>query len=352
MTTMDDLFKEYLHRIQPPQKAVKRAAASHGPLRADLEKDEAYGPFVVDTMLSGSYGRDTAIFGIKDVDVIVKTAFALSDLQERMNDNETEQDCLLRLTQEAIERTGRAARTKPRRRSVHVTLPEDNETDLPELTMDIVPVRIQFGVDGDPMKISDCELVQWFDTYPNTQLSDSEARNLRSLDIVDRHGYKPTVKIFKAWKRVHYGSQKTPKGFILECLTASYHNPYAIHWIDAVHDLFQGICNQWPDPDNLLLLPDEIPHVRDVSDWSLYPIPIAKTVEQAQGVLKKIHRHLALIKQAKEEAEEDLTTSAKTLRRVFGDDCEDICFPLPEDLQESNRSYGSRSNVREAPPFA
>ena len=81
-------------------------------------------------------------------------------------------------------------------------------------------------------------------------------------------------------------------------------------------------------------------------------IPIAKTREQAQKLLKKLHSHLEIIEQAMEEAEEDLTKSAKTLRRVFVDDCDVICFPLPEDLEESNRSQKSRSDVREAPPFA
>jgi hypothetical protein len=351
MTTMDDLFKEYLRRIEPTDQAVRRASESHNPLRDDLKADKEYGPFVENTMLSGSYGRDTAIFSIKDVDAIIKTSFTLADLQERKEDGETVQECLLRLTQEAIQRTGRAARTRKARRSIHVKLPEDGEDDMPELTMDIVPVRIQAGANADPMTISDRELCQWFDTYPNTQLSDSEKRNKRSKVIGDRRSYKPLVKIFKAWKRVHYRTQKTPKGFILECLTARFHNPGATHWIDAVHDLFQNICDEWPNPDNLPLYPS-IPEVPDVSDSSPHMIPIAKEREQAQRVLRKIHRHLELIKQAMEEAEEDLTKSAKTLKRVFGDDCDDICFPLPDDLEESSRSHKSRSDVREAPPFA
>lgn len=351
MTTMDDLFREYLHRIQPSPQAVKRAAESHEPLRKDLEADEEYGPFVVSTMLSGSYGRDTANFGIKDVDTIIKTKFTWLDLQERKRDEETEQECLLRLTQEAIKRTGRAAKTQKARRSIYVELPEESDQKLPALTMDIVPVLNKNGADTDPMTISDRELSQWFDTYPNTQLADSIARNDRSKKIGDRHSYKPLVKIFKAWKNANYHRQKTPKGFVLECLTASYHNPNAEHWLDAVHDLFQNICNQWPDPENLPAYP-KIPEVHDVSDLAPYMIPIAKSREQAQKVLKKFHSHLELIKQAMDEAETDLTKSAQTLRRVFGNDCDTICFPLPDDLQENKGNQRSRSNVQEAPPFA
>lgn len=360
MATLDDLFKEYLCRIEPLEKAVKRAVNAHKPLREDLEKDSVYGPFVVRTILSGSYGRDTAIFWIKDVDVIIQTSFTINDLRERCREGETEQLCLLRLTQEAIRRTGRAARTRKARRSIHVTLPEEtNEKGelVPELTMDIVPVLVPFDKDSDPMTIADKDLEGWYTTYPNTQLKDSEERNQQSAILVDRHSYKPLVKIFKAWKKVHFGGAKTPKGFVLECMTAQYHNPDASRWVEAVRDLWQNICDTWPDPDALSGDPPTVP---DISNLAPEPIAIAKTLDEAKGVLSKIHRHLALVNQAIEEAETDITKSAKTLRRVFGQDCDDICFPLPDDLDGGNSRTStksspfirkSQSDVREAPPF-
>lgn len=352
MTTMDDLFEKYLSQIEPTKEAITRASESHNPLREDLEKDEMFGPFVDSSMLSGSYGRDTSIFTIKDVDVILKTTFTKVDLRERKWSSETEQQCLLRLTRDAIERTGETANTKPARRSIYVELEEDEDDDMPALTMDIVPVLIQNRSDTDPMTISDRELGEWHDTYPNTQLSDSVARNKRSKKIGGYHSYKRLVKIFKAWKQVHFyagpDKPKSPKGFILECLTAKYHNPSAEHWLDAVHDLFANICEAWPDPDNLPAEPD-IPMIPDVSDSAPHLIPIAKTRDEAKKIFRTIHQHLALIKQAQAEAEDDLTKAAKTLRRVFGDDCDDICFPLPEDVDGAQKS---KSNVREAPPFA
>jgi hypothetical protein len=356
MTTMNDLFIEYLKRIQPTPKAVERASKSHNPLREDLEKDEEFGSYVETTMLSGSYGRDTAIFGIKDVDVIIKTKFTLGDLWKKKEDNETLQECLLRLTQEAIKRTGRTIKkhgARTRRRSILVRLPQNDDEDLPELTMDIVPVLVQSEASKDPMTISDRELSQWFDTYPNTQLTDSEKRNQASSYLVDRRHYKPLVKIFKAWKQANFRSYKTPKGFVLECMTANFHNPLAESWVDAVLDLFQNICDEWPNPDTL----GYVPEVPDISDSSPNMVRIAKAddVEGAKRVLKKIHAHLELIKQAQEEAEEDLEKAAKTLQRVFGSDCDVVCFPLPGDLEENSGQSGTRksaSNVTETPPFA
>jgi len=366
MTTLDKLFQEYLSAIEPSEAAVDRAVAAHKELRKDLEQDEKYGSFVERTLLSGSYGRGTAILYIKDVDVIIQTILTLEDLRSQKQQSETEQECLLRLTQEAIKRTGRAAKTRKRRRSIHVKLPAEindmGEEQVPELTMDIVPVLIQTDKDQDPMTIADKDLGAWYDTYPITQLSDSIDRNDESSRIGDRHHYKPLVKLFKAWKQVHFRSSKTPKGFVLECLTAKYHNPEAEHWAEAVRDLFQNIRDAWPYPDYL----SYIPEVPEISDSAPYQIPIAKTVEEAQKVLRKIHQHLALVNQAIEEAETDIARSAKTLQRVFGQDRGSVRFPLPDDNDDSDicddeegnvrksspYSVTSRSDVREAPEFA
>lgn len=356
MATLDNLFLQYLHQIEPSDEAVERAANSHNPLREDLEKDEQYGTFVIRTLLSGSYGRCTSTFFIKDVDVIIQTSFTKLYLQTNKRASESEQEYLLRLTKEAIDRTGRVARTMKRHRSIYVTLPKGTselDESAPDLTMDIVPVLIQTNKDCDPMTIADRDLAKWDDTYPLTQLADSEERNQKSSVIMDRRSYKPLVKIFRAWKQVHFSSTKTPKGFVLECLTARYHTPNAQHWIEAVRDLFRNICQAWPDPNILI----SVPEVPDISNLAPRTIPIAMKLDEAQAVLQKIHDHLTLVEQAIQESKTDLVKSAKTLQRVFGQDYEGIYFPLPEDengggrASKSSPMVVSKSDVREAPQF-
>lgn len=366
MTTLDDLFRAYLSSVEPKKEAVDRAKEAHESLRKELESDSIYGPFIMGTMLSGSYGRDTSIFHIKDVDIIIKTNFTEQYLYQKKETDETVQECLIRLTQEAIKRTGRAASAKKARRSVHITLPEEvndiGDITAPELTLDIVPVIIQTTGNQDPMTIADRgdedTFCNWYNTYPNTQRDDSVTRNAQSYYIVDRFSYKPLVKIFKAWKRVHFSSYKAPKGFILECLAATHHNPKAEHWMDALHNLFQNLCTAWPYPDLLI----SVPEIHDISNSAVRTIPIAKTIEEVQRTLKKIHKHLELIEQAADEAETDLEKAATTLQRVLGQDKASVYFPLPSDFDGDDGSGGStrksspfvsksKSDIREAPPF-
>ena len=118
-----------------------------------------------------------------------------------------------------------------------------------------------------------------------------------------------------------------------------------------------NICNSLPAPD---LLDDSspIPDVHDIANCAPCRIPIAKSIDEAKRVLSRFHSQLALIEQALEEAETDLSKSSKTWRRVFGEPGQEVVFPLPEDLdgQENGKSARSpfatpKSKVQEAYPF-
>jgi hypothetical protein len=354
---MNDLFLEYLTSIEPYPKAIKRAQIAHDSLREDLKADPILGPRMLNSFLSGSYGRSTAIKGIKDVDIIIPLDYTFTELSELCKQGETVQHCLLRLVREAIKRSGRNVESSTiRRRSILVKLTDDVNgitDDEPELTLDIVPVIPQMNVSGqvdqytDPLWIADKDLCQWLWTYPNSQLADSEERNAESSYLVDRHHYKPLAKIMKAWKIVNFGSQKTPKGFFLECMVAEFHNPQATSWILAVRDMLKNACDGWGDPDYFIAPPT----VADISKSSPNRVPLVKyekpeDLDRAKNIAKKIRRHLELIDQAIDEAKSDLYKAVKTLQIVFGSVLGEICFPLPEKEETSSSgSDGKTSNT-------
>lgn len=355
MTTMNDLFITYLAAIEPYPKAVKRASVAHTSLRDDLKADAKLGPRMLNSFLSGSYGRWTSIKGIKDVDIVIPLNYTLAELLELCHKDETAQHCLLRLVREAIELSGRHVESSAmRRRSILVKLSDDVNgilDDEPELTLDIVPVLPQINASGqmdqysDPLWIADRDLCQWLWTYPNTQLSDSEDRNAESSYLVDRHHYKPLAKIMRAWKKVNFGNQKTPKGLFLECMVAEFHNPQATSWILAVRDMLKNALDAWGDPEYFVTPPT----VADISNSSPNRVPLVKhekpeDLDRVKYIVKKMRRHLELIDQTLEEAETDLCRAAKTLQRVFGSDQDEICFPLPESEESATSNANGKAD--------
>src|ERR1044071_980421 len=75
MTKLNALFDKFLQNIEPDEKMVNHAHNAHDPVRDFLENDEAFGQYVEDTFLYGSYKRNTAVGDIKDVDIVVLTNF-------------------------------------------------------------------------------------------------------------------------------------------------------------------------------------------------------------------------------------------------------------------------------------
>lgn len=150
----------------------------------------------------------------------------------------------------------------------------------------------------------------------------------------------------KAWKKVHLGSQKTPKGFFLECMVAEFHNPDAESWILALRDMLKNVCDTWGNSDYFIASPT----VADISKPSANRIPLVKIetpedLVRAKNIVKKMRRHLELIEKAIDEADTDLNKAARTLQLVLGSDPDDIIFPLPA----SDKNSSSNSTKKDEP---
>lgn len=107
--------------MNPIRRRLSAARVAHDSLREDLEADANLGPRMLNSFLSGSYGRSTSIKGIKDVDIIIPLDYTFAELSEFCKAGESAQYCLLRLVREAIERSGRHVKSSTiRRRSILV----------------------------------------------------------------------------------------------------------------------------------------------------------------------------------------------------------------------------------------
>ena len=68
---LNSYFRGLLASIEPDPDSVTIAKTSHETLRSLLQKDDEVSLADPDSYLAGSYGRDTAIKDIKDVDIIL-----------------------------------------------------------------------------------------------------------------------------------------------------------------------------------------------------------------------------------------------------------------------------------------
>lgn len=191
-------FQGLLSRIEPDQADVSKAKKSHELLRETLRKDEEVGKAHLDTYLSGSYARHTAINNIKDVDVI-----CVLDIDT----NVTEPTVLLRWLETALIKY--YGDVRPQGRSIGITTSDG-------FCLDVVPgtPQIEGAVDG-PIWIPDRDAKLWVGTHPKGQIKFSEDRNFRTDGF-----YVQVVKMAKHWRDRLPSVQARPKSYIVETLVA------------------------------------------------------------------------------------------------------------------------------------
>ncbi|TAK20821.1 MAG: nucleotidyltransferase [Chloroflexota bacterium] len=200
--TPNECFHDLLRDIEPSPTTKTDAANAHRTMRAFLRTHASFGSRHVDTYLSGSYKRDTAIRprrhdGITtrpDVDIIVVTNHSLGDSPS----------LVVAELYDAV--ADGYSRIEKQTRSVGV--------ETAEVDMDVVPIIEPFGPDRG-LYIPDRALVAWLPTNPPGHTTWTTARNAAAGGR-----FKPLVKLLKWWRRQNPTTGRHPKGFIIECIAA------------------------------------------------------------------------------------------------------------------------------------
>jgi predicted nucleotidyltransferase len=290
MTTQQQ-FIDMLADIEPSPSTVAACSSAHKTLRTALAEHEEFGDVHVETFLSGSYKRDTAIRptiadGVlqrPDVDIIAVTDHTVDD----------EPQVVLDAVHKALVDAGYKNLTV-NRRSINVK--------LVTVDMDVVPVI----ENGDSYLIPDIHLENWVETNP-------PAHTQWTVDVnADAGGrFKPLVKLFKWWRRVHMADLKRPKGFILECLVAEHMNYSETNYETLFISLLETIRDAYSAYASLGLVPFlEDPGVPGNNVFS------AVTAEEFKTFIGKIEAHAALARKAKNETDAD--EALKLWRQVLG----------------------------------
>ena len=212
-------FKQFLSNIEPTANQKIDASTGHTTLRLRLEKDDEYKSYFQDSFLSGSYGRDTAIRPIKDVDIII-----IANYSEAWKP-----DVALWHLKNTLSKYYQGKLT-PQDRSINVS--------LSYIEMDIVPAFKTLTV---LLKITDKSVQNWVITNPSMHMQLSTTMNVKQNML-----YKPLVKALKWWRDNRMNDSWKPKSFLFECLVYDFAANSSINSIpQAIEGFFWFTHNKY-----------------------------------------------------------------------------------------------------------
>ena len=286
-------FHELLKDIEPSPTTTTQASAAHTRIRDHLRKQESFKDRYVQSFLSGSFARDTAIRpqasadGTErpDVDIIVVTNFTIYDGP----------DDVLAEVRSALEDDGNGYEVeRVNQRSVRV------ETWQAE--MDIVPVC---EIPGGYM-IPDREAGTWKFTNPpvHTEWSAEQNQTFEGR-------FKPLVKMLKWWRRTRTTPSKKPKGFVLEMLLAKHSPTDETHFGEAFTKTLENIRDAYGAHASSDLKPFIADPAIPSSD-----ILAKVSLPQWKDFVEKVLVYAEIARKAQDT--DDMEEATQQWRRVFG----------------------------------
>lgn len=288
-------FLRFLHDIEPSATTKSNASQAHLSLRAFLRTHPEFKDVHVETFLSGSYKRDTAIrprtvdgeVSRPDVDIIVVTNHSSSD---------NPSDVIELLYQTLYERYDDIRRQA---RSIGVI------TGLAD--MDVVPIIAPGGIDGT-LYIPDRKEVVWLETNPPRHTTWTTEVNSSTGGR-----FKPLVKLVKWWRRINPTVSKRPKGFVIECIVAECMFQTEMNYPLLFKGLFETIVGryQWS------VSAGTVPFIADPA-ISRNSVTSSTTFDAFSGFYNKVKTHLEVIDRALSIGDHDPEEELRLWQQIFG----------------------------------
>lgn len=200
MATCEYFLRELVQRIEPTYAQKQGASKSHSHLRAVLDNGR-FGNRIIDSYLSGSYARDTAIAPIDDVDIIIIVEPEGWINNSLLSFTKPSPDTVLSSFAAAIRYRYPASSVFGQRRSVRL--------ELNHLDIDVVPAIEE---SGDIIWIPDRERGDWIKSAPR-----AHANNASKVNKQQGARFKPIVKLLKYWNS-NIPSTASFKSFAVETM--------------------------------------------------------------------------------------------------------------------------------------
>ena len=316
MTTQQQ-FLDLLSDIEPSITTVNDCSSAHNTLRDALKEHNEFSKVHVNTFLSGSYKRNTAIRPTTTAGVIQRPDVYIIALTNHTKDDKPQ--VVLDAVHEALKDVGYTDITV-NRRSINVK--------LIKVDMDIVPI-ISDGHGG--YLIPDIHLDEWLITNPpgHTQWGIEVNKQANGR-------FKPLVKLLKWWRRENLPELKRPKGFILECLVAEHMNYNESNY----EKLFVYLLETIKDFYGIYVSLGIVPYLEDpgVPRSNVFS---AVTIEEFKDFYEKVKEQAVLARNALNETDDDKALAL--WRQIMGNR-----FPKSSSCKSSNSDNVASSLIRPA----
>jgi Second Messenger Oligonucleotide or Dinucleotide Synthetase domain len=231
MADIEALLRQRSSQVYPTRAQLDRAARSHNFLREVLQSGNMDSR-IIDSYLSGSYSRHTALRPLDDVDIIVeidpsywrRSAFA------RLFDGLLEPEAVLETFAVATRLRYQTYGTSvwKQRRSIRL--------GLEHVSIDVVPAVID---DERPQwyRIPDVSEGRWIPTAPKVHSEITSSLNERHAKL-----FVPTVRLLKAWN-LDLPSTVRIKSFAIETLAARLFRAVPLtSFTDGLHVFMDFVC--------------------------------------------------------------------------------------------------------------
>lgn len=334
MHTLADHFNAALALIEIGKERRDYAISAHTEIRKLLEGDATLVGWGGDTVLIGSYARETGIYPGKDVDVFIKLAkLSIDDTDPR-----TIYDATRRVLADQY-----GQRAEPQNRSIKVNFDQGGF----EFSADVVPaVRMgdRWAIPRRDTAVWDDPEERWVETDPEHLGTLTKQQNKR-LKVGTQGAYIPAVKLVRQ-TRHHHRDKAKPGGFYYELMT---------YWAfergevagSSFAEIFAAALNSIAGQ-----LASGDPLIDPVLEQDYRPAPDPADKAAAATALGD------LAAKAREAVTTDDRCKAGALwRQILGKNEQGWCFPVPEGCDEYGRALpvtavGASRGSREGGGFA
>ena len=216
MHLLTENFAGFLKRINPSPTYERNASSAYNNIKQILERDEGMKELGPHIFLQGSYKRDTAIYTINDVDVVVlctKLHYPPAGVGGRSHSR----DEIFRIVAGAI-RSNDSYRDKveygPQSKCIKVST---------SVQLDVLPVvysKGHFDVQYEPVVMYQPKYGKWMETYARYHQNYCSIRNIGS-----NGNFIPVIKVLKHLRDNTQGlSSSIAPSFYIECLLYNIDN--------------------------------------------------------------------------------------------------------------------------------